>query len=80
MDATEKETEIARKYLAGELTEVQMNYLAHQCGSTMERIEAIAENMATMTPIVRATKLMLFCIMFHFMACTLYAIASFVRG
>lgn len=74
MDATEKEKEIALKYLRGEYTEVQMNYLAHQCGSDRERMDLILEKISAEMPLATASKFILLCMLLHFMACTAYSL------
>lgn len=79
MEATDRELEIAENYLRGEYTEVQFNYLVHQCGSTKERMDSILEEVSTRTPIVNAAKFLLVCIAIHFLICTAYSLATFYR-
>ena len=74
MDTTEREREIAIRYLRGEYTEVQMNYLAHQCGSNRERMDVILEKISTEMPLATAAKFILCCMMLHFMACAAYSL------
>lgn len=80
MEYTEREAELACGYLKGEYTDVQLNYLAHQCGSTRERMEEILEEMAAIMPLATAAKFILICIFSHFVFCTVIALASFFRG
>lgn len=80
MKPTERERELAIGYIRGEYTEVQFNYLAHQCGSDRERMEKIVEDLSTAMPLATAAKFVLLCILAHFVACTAYSIVSFLRG
>lgn len=80
MEPTEREAELACGYLKGEYTEVQLNYLAHQCGSTRERMERIVEEMSTKMPLTTAVKFILFCMLVHFLACTVYSLVSFYKS
>lgn len=74
MECTDKEKSLAAAYLRGEYTEVQLNYLAHQCGSNRERMERILEKMSSETPLAQAAKFILICIFVHFLACTVYSL------
>lgn len=76
MNPTDKELEIARRYLSGEYTEVQMNYLAHQCGSDRERMDRIIEKISTEMPLATAAKFILGCMVLHFLACTVYSLIA----
>jgi hypothetical protein len=76
MTATEKERDLAIRYLRGEYTEVQMNYLAHQCGSDRERMDRILEKISTEMPLATAAKFILLCMMLHFVACTVYSLMA----
>lgn len=80
MEATDAEADIAKRYLDGELTEVQFNYLVHNCGSTKERMECILEEMSAMLPLATAAKFLALCMMIHFAACVVYSLATFYRG
>lgn len=74
IDPTEKETDLARKYLRGEYTEVQFNYLAHQCGSDRERMDRIVEKISCEAPLSMAAKFILICMIGHFLACAVYSL------
>jgi hypothetical protein len=80
MNASEKEMELARKYLGREYTEVQFNYLLVQNGIDKKRMESILEYMSYSEPMVIAAKLMLLYIMIHFGLCLAYSIAAFNAG
>lgn len=77
MEATEREKEIASRYLTGEYTEVQFNYLLHQCGSTKERMERIIEQASFQVPLANAAKFILACLLVHFIFCLAYSFAKF---
>lgn len=74
MDASEKELEIARKYLNREFTEVQFNYLLFQNKIERSRIESIIEHLSYHEPIAIVAKLMLAYIMVHFVFCVFYSL------
>jgi hypothetical protein len=76
MTPTEKEREIALRYISGEYTEVQMNYLAHQCGSDRERMDEILDKISTEMPLAAAAKFILLCMFLHFVACTAYSLMA----
>lgn len=80
MEPTEREIELADRYLRGECTEVQLNYLAHQCGSDRERMERIIDSMSTRNPLASAAKFILLCIVIHFWSCAVYSLVSFYKG
>jgi hypothetical protein len=80
MDASEKELELAKKYLGREYTEVQFNYLLVQNGIDKKRMESILEYISYNEPMVVAAKLMLLYIMIHFGFCLAYSIAAFNAG
>lgn len=79
MNATEKELEIAQRYLRGEYTDVQFNYLTHQCGSNADRMDKIVDELATKMPLATAIKFMLLCMLMHVFACTVYSLMTFFR-
>jgi hypothetical protein len=76
MAATEKERDLAIRYLRGEYTEVQMNYLAHQCGSDRERMDEILDKISTEMPLATAAKFILLCMLLHFVACTVCSLMA----
>jgi len=80
MDASEKELELAKKYLGREYTEVQFNYLLVQNGIDKKRMESILEYISYNEPMAVAAKLMLMYIMLHFGFCLAYSIAAFNAG
>ena len=80
IDASEKELQLAKKYLGREYTEVQFNYLLVQNGIDKNRRESILEYMSYSEPMVVAAKLVLMYIIIHFGFCLAYSIAAFSVG
>lgn len=78
-DYTDEEMELAREYLRGHYTEVQLNYLAHSCGSDRNRMESLLEKMSYQDPMIVASKVLIGMMMFHFLACAIYAMAQHIR-
>lgn len=76
MEPTEREREIALRYLGGEYTEVQMNYLAHQCGSDMGRMDVILDEISTEMPLAAASRIVLGYIFLCFLACSACSLFS----
>lgn len=56
MEFTDKEAEIASRYMAGEYTEVQLNWILHENKMDRERLDAISDWMAYAHPAARAVK------------------------
>lgn len=80
MNISEKELELARKYLGQECTEVQFNYLLVQNGIDKKRMESVLEYLSYQEPMAIVVKLMLLYIMIHFGFCLAYSIAAFNAG
>lgn len=74
MQTSEKELEIARKYMSNEYTEVQFNYLLVQNKIDRTRMESIIEHLSYHEPIAVVAKLMLAYIMVHFAFCVAYSL------
>ena len=77
---TEKEIEIAKSHLSGRYNEVQFNYVLVQNGLDKHRMEGLLEKISRNEPLVAAAKVVLGMMMFHFLACTVYAIAQHLRS
>ena len=75
MDTSEKELELARRYLKQEYTEVQFNYILVQNGIDKKRMESILERLSYQEPMAIVAKIMLFYILIHFGLCLAYSIA-----
>jgi hypothetical protein len=80
MHTSEKEIELARKYMNQEYTEVQFNYLLFQNKIEKERMESIIEHLSYQEPMVVAAKMMLIYMMVHFALCLAFSIAAFNAG
>lgn len=80
MQTSEKELELARKYLNREYTEVQFNYLLVQNGIDKKRMESLLEYLSYQEPMAIIVKMMLIYIMIHFGFCLAYSIAAFNAG
>lgn len=80
MEISEKELELARKYLGREYTEVQFNYLLVQNEIDKKRMDSILEYLSYREPMAIVVKLMLIYIMIHFGFCLAYSIAAFNAG
>lgn len=80
METSEKELELARKYLGQEYTEVQFNYLLVQNGIDKKKMESLLEHLSYREPMAIVVKLMLIYIMIHFGFCLAYSIAAFNAG
>jgi hypothetical protein len=74
MQTSEKELEIARKYMSNEYTEVQFNYLLVQNKIDRIRMESIIENLSYQEPMAIVAKLMIAYIMTHFAFCVAYSL------
>lgn len=74
MNATPREQEIAERYLYGECSELQLNYLVHTEKLDRSRIEGLIEHTCYRTPLATAAKFLLACVMAHFFVCLAYAI------
>lgn len=69
MQFEEKEIELARAYLNGELTDVQFNYRLVQNNIDKKRIEILLEEISRYDPISTIVKLLLIYILFNFIFC-----------
>jgi len=76
MDATENEMDIAMRYMNGEYTEVQFNYLVHTSGSDAERMDRILEKLSYQTPLANACKFIVLCMFAHFAFCLVYSLTN----
>lgn len=76
MDAEEKGIELAERYLRGEYTEVQLNYLAYQMGLKPDEMESLIKRVSFGGPLVRASIVVISLIFFHFFSCLCYSLFS----
>jgi SOS response regulatory protein OraA/RecX len=77
---TEEEIEIAKEHLAGRYNEVQLNYVLAQRGIDKYRMESLLEKISRNDPMAVAAKVLVGMMMFHFLACTVYAIVQHIRS
>lgn len=69
MSYTEKELELATRYMEGDCNETQFNYLLHAQGLDRERVEGLIDHLAYNLPLARAAKIMLMYIAFMSLFC-----------
>jgi hypothetical protein len=77
MTYTEKEFELAMRYVNGDINDVQLNYLAVQSKTTEERVREIAEYVNFVSPFLVASGLVLAFLFFHLIFCFLCIIFNF---
>lgn len=77
MTYTEKEFELANRYMEGNCNETQFNYLLHTQGLDRDRVESLVDELAYNLPLARAAKIMLMYIMFMSLFCLF---CSILRG
>jgi hypothetical protein len=77
---TDDEKELARQYLSGRYTEVQFNYVVVQSGLNKHRMEELLEKISRNEPMAVAAKVVVGMMMFHFLACTIYAIMQHIKS
>jgi hypothetical protein len=58
---TDKEKEIAERYMSGDYTEVQLNWILNESGIGRERLEAVSEWMSYADPSIKAIKFLILC-------------------
>jgi hypothetical protein len=76
---TEKELELARRYLDGDCNDVQFNYIMTTEKMDKDRMERLIEQISYNSPITSVAKMMLIYIMMHFVFCLLYSLVSYIR-
>jgi hypothetical protein len=74
MHFTSKELDLAKKYANGDLTDVQLNYLAFQIGANKRKLKKLAEYFKSTEPFFVAAKLLLGFIVFHLLFCFFYSL------
>jgi hypothetical protein len=77
---TEKEVELARKYIRGECNETQFNYIMCMENIDKKKMEKIISELSYVEPMATAAKLMLAYMFLHFMACLIFSLMSYLRG
>lgn len=73
---TEKEVELAKRYLDGDCNEIQLNYIIHTEGMDGKRVEKLIDYMAYHEPINTVVRLMIVYMISHFAFCLAYSLGS----
>lgn len=73
MDYSQNEMDLAKRYIRGDLTEVQLNYLAFQNGLNKRKIRRLVRYVQSTEPFFIVVKLLIAFMMFHFFTCLLYS-------
>ena len=74
MQYTDKEIDLAKKYLIGEYTDVQFNYLMYQNNIDKNKMNNLINYLESISPIATMCKLLLALLFFHFISCFFYFI------
>lgn len=74
-----KEKELAKRYVSGDLTDVQLNYLAYQNGIDKKRLRRIAKEIKSTEPFFIAAKLIIGFMFFHFFCCFAYSLINQIK-
>lgn len=69
-----KEIDLAKRYASGDLTDVQLNYLAFQIGTNKRRLKKLAKYLRNTEPFFVAAKILLLFIVFHLLFCFFYSL------
>jgi hypothetical protein len=77
MDYDQKELEIAQKYMRGELTDVQFNYLLVQNKIDEEKIQDLISHLSYFEPIATISIVFLVFIISHFVFCLFLCLFQF---
>lgn len=73
MNFTEKELDLAKKYINKELTDVQFNYICFQNHIDKKRIDEVVEYLSYQEPFAMVCKFLIFYMLLHFFLCFLYS-------
>ena len=71
---TQSEIELAKKYISGDCTDVQFNYLVVQNKLNKKRMKRLVDIIRTTEPFYVFCKLLLLFMFFHFLLCFLYSV------
>lgn len=74
MDFTDREMDVARRCLNGDLNETQINYIAHTEGIDRKKLERLVDDLAYRVPMAAVVKIMLAYMMFNFLFCLFYSL------
>jgi len=73
---TEKEIDLARRYMDGDCNEIQLNYLINTQNLDRSRIEELVSRMSYAEPMALAAKTVLAMMIVHFVLCLAYSLAN----
>lgn len=76
---TEKELELAKRYMDGECNDIQFNYIITTEKLDKNRIELLIEQLSYNGPMASIAKMMLLYIMFHFVFCFVYSMLVYIN-
>ena len=76
---TEKELELAKKYLDGDCNDIQFNYIITTEKLDRNRIERLMEQINYNGPMAAVAKMMLLYIMLHFIFCFVYSLFIYIN-
>jgi len=78
MHYTEKEIELARRYMNGDCNDLQLNYIIATEHMDRDRMEELVDRLSYKEPMENAAKFALACMMVHLTACVVLSIASYL--
>lgn len=76
---TEKELELAKRYLEGDCNEIQFNYIIATEKLDRNRVERLVEQINYNGPMASFAKMMLIYIMIHFAFCLIYSLSIYIK-
>ena len=75
---TEKELELAKRYMHGDCNDLQFNYIITTEHMDRDRLEELVDRLSYKEPMENAAKVLLAFMMVHLMACVVISIASYL--
>jgi hypothetical protein len=74
MNHNQKEIDLAKRYISGDFTDVQFNYLIVQNKLNKRKMRKLVNYVKTTEPFYVFCKLMIGFLIFHFLSCFLYSV------
>jgi hypothetical protein len=74
MENADIEYNLAKRYVSGDCTDVQLNYLICQNKLDKIRVHQIVKQLEYTSPMANTCKFLVLCMMGHFFLCLIYAI------
>ena len=74
MENADVEYNLAKRYVNGDCTDVQLNYLISQSKLDKIRVQQIVKQLEYTSPMANTCKFLILCMMGHFFLCFVYAI------